>query len=971
MTQHNFELIETRELAELNATGRLYRHSTGARLVSVANPEDENKVFGITFRTPPADSTGVPHILEHSVLCGSEKFPVKEPFVELLKGSLKTFLNAFTYPDRTCYPVASQSEQDFYNLVDVYLDAVFHPRLTPDVLKQEGWHYEVEEDGTLTYKGVVFNEMKGANSSPERVMAEHCQQVLFPDTTYGVDSGGHPAAIPDLTWEQFEAFHQDFYHPSNAWIWFYGDDPEDKRLAILEEYLSGFEPRAVDSSVATQPRWPAPRFLEETYAVSEQDTDDGGKSMVAVNWLLTEPADYETRLGLQILDHILIGTSASPLRKALIESGLGEDLTGGGMETELKEVFFSVGLKGVAQEDEARVEALVTETLDRLAREGLDKETIRASLNTVEFRLRENNTGSYPRGLILMLRSLARWLYDDDPFQPLAFEAPLSAVKTQGLNGQGYFEGLIRDHLLENSHRATVFLRPDDEHAAREEEAELKRLAEAREPLSEADVEQLRSEAERLKSLQEAPDREEDLATIPRLQREDLEPLIRTIPMATSTVGGVPVWSHDLFTNGIAYLDVSFDLRTLPQDLLPFMSLFGRSLFEVGTETEDFVRLSQRVGSRTGGMWAHTLVTSQRQGDEAVARFQVRGRGMVSQVSDVIDILRDVLLTVNLDNRERFLQMVLEEKAGEEAGLIPGGHSVVGLRLRSQFDEAAWISEQMEGISYLFFLRQLAERIENDWASVLTQLQAVRQHIVQRSTMMINVTLPDTDRAEIEPHLARLVESLPAGDGVRASWSPTYRSTHEGLTLPAQVNYVGKGMDLYAAGYELHGSVGVITRSLRNGYLWDRVRVQGGAYGAFCSFDHFSGILSFGSYRDPNLTDTLSVYDEAEKYLSQLELNDDELTKGIIGAIGELDSYQLPDAKGYTSMVRNLIGVDDVYRQKMRDEVLSTSAQDFRTFGEAMSDLGTDGRVVVLGSKEAIEEANATRTEPMSVIAVL
>ncbi|MBT7861889.1 MAG: peptidase M16, partial [Gemmatimonadetes bacterium] len=757
MTQHSFDLIETRELDEINATGRLYRHKTGARLVSIANPEDENKVFGITFRTPPTDSTGVPHILEHSVLCGSRKFPVKEPFVELLKGSLKTFLNAFTYPDRTCYPVASQSEQDFYNLVDVYLDAVFHPRLTPDVLKQEGWHYEVEDDGSLAYKGVVFNEMKGANSSPDRVMAEHCQQILFPDTTYGVDSGGHPAAIPDLTWEQFESFHQDYYHPTNAWIWFYGDDPEDKRLEILEEYLSGFESRQVDSSVGVQSRWSAPRSVQETYAVSEADTDDdgGGKSMVAVNWLIGEPVDYETRLGLQILDHVLIGTSASPLRKALIDSGLGEDLTGGGMETELKEAFFSVGLKGVAEEDEQAVEALVTQTLEGLARDGIDKETIRASLNTVEFRLRENNTGSYPRGLILMLRSLSRWLYDEDPFQPLAFESPLSAVKEHGTNGDGYFEGLIRAHLLDNVHRATVFLRPDAEHAAREEEEERQRLAAARAPLSDMQVDQLKQDAEKLKAQQEAPDREEDLAKIPRLQRSDLESQIRTIPLEKSTIAGVPVWSHDLFTNGIVYLDVGFDLRTLPQDLLPYMTLFGRSLFEVGTETEDFVRLSQRVGSRTGGMWAHTLVTSQREGDEAVARFQVRGRGMLSQVPDLIDILRDVLLTVNLDNRDRFLQMVLEEKAGEEGGLIPGGHSVVGLRLRSQFDEAAWISEQMEGISYLFFLRQLVERIESDWSGVLAQLQAVRDHIVQRSTMLVNVTLPDSDRAQMEPHLAR------------------------------------------------------------------------------------------------------------------------------------------------------------------------------------------------------------------------
>ncbi|HIC69580.1 MAG TPA: peptidase M16, partial [Candidatus Latescibacteria bacterium] len=385
----------------------LYRHPTGAKLMSLVNAEDENKVFGINFRTPPTDSTGIAHILEHSVLCGSEKYPVKEPFVELLKGSLKTFLNAFTYPDKTCYPVASQNLQDFHNLVDVYLDAVFHPRLTPEVLKQEGWHYEVDGD-RLTYKGVVFNEMKGAYSSPDRVLGEAIQQGLFPDNTYGVESGGHPKHIPDLTWDQFEAFHRDLYHPSNAHIWFYGDDPTQQRFEILETYLSQFEATTIDSTVAVQAHWSEPRIMETTYAVGAEESEAGDekKHYVAVNWLLQDGIDYGTRLGLQVLDHVLMGTPAAPLRKVLIESGLGEDLAGGGMETELRQLFFSTGLKGVKPADEAKVEGLVIDTLTALARDGINPETVKASLNTSEFRLRENNTGSYPRGLILMLRSL-------------------------------------------------------------------------------------------------------------------------------------------------------------------------------------------------------------------------------------------------------------------------------------------------------------------------------------------------------------------------------------------------------------------------------------------------------------------------------------------------------------------------------------------------------------------------------------
>ena len=958
MRAHRFEAASRRQIPELGSEATWFRHPTGAQLVSVVNGDDANKVFGITFRTPPSDSTGIAHILEHSVLCGSRKYPVKEPFVELLKGSLKTFLNAFTYPDRTCYPVASQNLRDFHNLVDVYLDAVFHPRLTPEVLKQEGWHYEVEEGGELSFGGVVYNEMKGAYSSPERVLGEAIQQGLFPDTTYGVESGGHPRHIPDLTWERFSAFHRDLYHPGNAFIWFYGDDPPGRRLEILEEYLEEFEPRPVDSAVGAQPRWTEPRRCDRTYAAG--DGDGGGKHYVTVNWLLPPAADFESRLGLEILDHVLLGTPASPLRKALIDSGLGEDLAGSGMETELKEVLFSAGLKGVAAGDEEKAAELVTETLRRLAREGLDGETVRASLNTCEFRLRENNTGPWPRGLILMLRSLTGWLYGGDPFEPMAFEAPLAAVRERARRA-GWLEGLIERCLLDNPHRTTLFLRPDPGQAEREERQERERLAAARAELDDAEVERLRAEARQLRARQEAPDDPADLAKLPRLELADLDRQVRTIPLERAEAGGAPVFYHDLFTNGIVYLDVGFDLRAVPQELLPLLPLFGRCLLEAGTETEDFVRLSQRIGSRTGGLSAHSLVSGRRGGDRAVARFFLRGKATADRTGDLVDILRDVLTTVRLDNRDRLLQMALEDKAGEEAGLVPGGHSVVALRLGSQFDEASWVSEQMEGVTYLFFLRRLVDRIRGDWPSVLEQLEAVRAHLVDRDTLLLNATLADADRAAVEPHLAGLAQSLPARGGGPQVWSPRLGGPDEGLTLPAQVNYVGKAGDLYAQGYELRGSVAVITKFLRTSYLWDRVRVQGGAYGVFCSFDPFAGVFGFGSYRDPRLLETLRVYDGAAAFLRGLDLSEDERVKAIIGAIGEMDAYQLPDARGYTSMVRELTGVDDDYRQSLRDHVLGTTAADFRDFGERLEGLAGAGRVVVLGSPEAIESANAER----------
>lgn len=959
MVDEAFELVQGRQIPELNIEGFLYRHRrTGAQLLSLVN-DDENKVFGVTLRTPPTDSTGIAHILEHSVLCGSEKYPVKEPFVELLKGSLKTFLNAFTYPDRTCYPVASTNLQDFYNLIDVYLDAVFNPRLSPQVLQQEGWHYELDRpEDPLVYKGVVFNEMKGAYSAPERTLTEYAQHSLFPDNTYGVESGGHPKHIPDLTFEQFEHFHTTLYHPSNARIFFYGDDDPAKRFDLVEEYLERYEFEAVDSAIATQPRLDKPTTVEATYAAS--DGEGASKSMVAVNWLLHGDIDTETSLALQILDYILIGTPASPLRKALIESGLGEDLAGVGMETELKQLFFSTGLRGVEAGNEAAVEELVLRTMQELGESGIEPRTIEAAINTSEFRLRENNTGSYPRGLVLMLRSLTNWLYDRDPFEPLVFEAPLQEVKRR-VQTEGYFSQLIRTHMVDNTHRTTVLLRPDVEQAAREEKEERQRLDSARSQMSSTDLDDVIAQTQELKRLQEAPDSAEDLAKLPRLELADLDKQIRTVPIDIAEQEGATVLYHDLFTNGIAYVDVSFDLRTVPQRLLPYLSLFGRTLTEIGTSKENFVQLSQRIGSRTGGIWANLFLASQRDDSSAVTRLFLRGKAMRSQVDDMLAIMGDVLLDVHLDNRERFLQMALEEKAGEEAGLVPGGHAVVSTRLRSQFDEAGWLSEHIEGVSYLFFLRRLVDEIERDWDAVRSALEEVRACLINSRTALCNVTMAAADRASFEGKLSNLLSRLPNAPVERAEWNPQLRQVEEGLVIPAQVNYVAKAVNLYDLGYKLHGSVGVITRFLRNSWLWDRVRVQGGAYGAFCAFDHFSGVMAFASYRDPNVVATVDNYDACAQFLRDMELSDDELTKAIIGTIGELDAYQLPDAKGYTSMVRYLTGVTDDFRQQMRDAVLATTARNFMDFADVLDEARAHGRVVAMGSQDALTAANDSR----------
>ncbi len=968
--QHGFELLRQQEIPELKARALLFRHKrTGAELLSLEN-DDENKVFGITFRTPPPDSTGVAHILEHTVLCGSRKFPVKDPFVQMIKGSLNTFLNALTFPDKTCYPVASTNLQDFYNLIEVYLDAVLYPRLTRHKFQQEGWRYELEKpEAPLTFKGIVFNEMKGAYSSPDRLLGEYAQQSLFAGHVYGVDSGGHPRHIPDLTYEQFAAFHQKYYHPSNARLYFYGNDDPERRLQIAHAYMQDFDRQEVASAISLHQGPQQPQSFQYKFQAGEE-THAAAAGRMMVNWLFPEAQDPVLMLELSLLSRILIGTPAAPLYKALIDSGLGEDVTGG-LESEIRQMYFSAGLKGIAKENAGKVEALIFETLRQLAAKGIEPDTIAASLNTIEFRLREKNTGSYPRGLALMFSALTTWLHGGDPLAPLAYEAPLATVKERAASQSRYFEEMIMRYLLENPQRTTVVLVPDAEVGKLEEEREKKRLAEARARMSPAELQAVIENTRALSAWQETPDPPEALATLPFLKRSDLDRYNQKIPLAVRAHRGTPVLYHDLFTNGIVYLEVGFNLRSLPQELLPYLSLFSSALLQMGTTAETFVQLTQRIGRKTGGVWPSTLV-SMKQGEEVATTWLfLRGKSMVSQAEELLAIVHDVLLTARFDDRERFRQLVLDEKSSLESGLVPRGSGVVSARLNARFHEAGWLSEQMGGITYLFFVRRLAEMVDSDWPSVQAALEKIRRLLVNRRHMICNLTLDAANDVLFEPHLQDFLETLPEQESLLQTWTPQYDSAHEGLTIPAQVNYVGKGANLYRQGYKFHGSAFVITNFLRTTWLWERVRMQGGAYGGSCGFDRRSGVFNFVSYRDPNLLKTLENYDSASRFLREVELNEEELTKSIIGTIGDLDAYQLPDAKGYASMVRYLVGDTEEERQRMREEVLGTTAQEFRDFAEALQKVQQHGTVVVMGSPNAIASANAERKDWLKVTKVL
>lgn len=956
-----FNLVREQNIPELNSVARLYVHRrTGARLLSIIN-DDENKVFGINFRTTPSDSTGVPHILEHSVLNGSEKYPVKEPFVELLKGSLATFVNAFTFPDKTCYPVASQNLQDFYNLIDVYIDAVLHPLISEQTLMQEGWHFEIEDPkDPLTFKGVVFNEMKGAYSSPDGVLETRVIQSLFPKHLYGVDAGGDPRNIPDLTYENFRNFWETYYHPSNSFIYFYGNDDPEQRLKLMEGYLKDYKKKKVKSLVKDAKPFRKPKKVEYFYdAGGEQDIEK--KNYLVVNWKLPDTSDAVLNYSLRILGHILIGTPASPLRKALLDSGLGEDLAGIGMESELRYFIFSTGLKGTRKRHAKKIEKLIVDTLEALSLNGIDPDMVAAAMNTVEFRLRENNTGSYPVGIALMRRVLTTWIYDEDPFKLLAFEGPLNEIKNRLVTNPRYFEELIGAHLLDNAHRTILRLTPDPDLGRRFDEDEKARLEKIRETLDETRIAELVENTKELKLRQETPDSAEALERLPVLKLQDLEKKSNTIPIEVLESQNAEVLYHDLFTNGIVYLDLGFDLHALPKELVPLTEIFARALLETGTDKEDYVKLSQRIGKSTGGIYSTTVTSTSLHSGESIVKLFLRGKATVARSAELLNILQDILLNANLDNKQRIKQIVMEEKAGLEAGLVPSGHIFVNQRLRAQFGEAGWAKDQMSGIGYLFALRELENDVQKKWKSVLKKLETMRELLINRNALICNITLDSTNWITFQPQLDAFLAALPAKEVRLKSFDVKPEPRKEGLSIPAQVNYVGKAANLYDLGWQRDGSAQVINGYLQMAYLWEKVRVQGGAYGGMSAFDDASGVMTFMSYRDPNLARTLENYDGAGSFLKSLDgsrLTDNELTKAIIAAIGDLDAYQLPDAKGYTSMLRHLTGRTDEIRQKTRDEVLSTNGEDFIAFGEVLEKAAQSNAVAVLGSQSAIEGAN-------------
>ena len=946
---HQFSLYHDEYIEDLHAQVRLYAHSSGATLVSVSN-DDENKSFGVALRTMPDNSNGVAHILEHSVLCGSKRYPVKSPFNELLKGSVNTFLNAMTYPDKTVYPVASTNLKDLYNLVSVYMDAVFHPLITEDTLRQEGWRYEFDENGALIYKGIVYNEMKGASATADRITGRALMKELMPETIYAHDSGGDPRAIPSLQYEEFVAFHRRYYHPSNALLFWYGDDAEDTRLETLEPFLASFSKQDAPAALQKQPAWATARTATYPYPASA----DEHRHHVTLAWLSQEDLSPIDELELMIIDDAILADAASPLRKILLDSGLGDNISGGGFGGGLQS-YFALGLKGVAPENVDNIAPLVISAIETVCQQGIEAEQLAASLNTFEFRARENNTGGFPRGLSLMLSITEPWLYGQSIFHAMRFEKPLAEVRER-LRDSHRPAQILRRLILDNPHRLTLIVAPDATLNDRLDAAEQAELREVDTTLTPEQRTQISADAARLAHWQETPDAPEALATVPRLTRSDIEPDVKKTPIVEHTLRSVPVTHAPLFTSGIAYIDFGFDMLQIPARLIPYMPLLTRALTDVGAGAYDMTRLSQRIGTYTGGIGVSASVGTHRITRQPYGNVFLRGKATLQNVPILLSLMRDIAVSPHLHNKERIMQMVREDKASREASILPSGHSYVNTRLRAPFSPNHTYAELTGGATYVAFIRNLAKRGDAAWDDIHARLVELHSLVFHRDAMRVHTTVNEEFDTQVLDQIGDILPSFPAGTRRSCDWDIAQYAHCEALQAPAQVNYVGVGGSLATIGYQCDGADIVVNRHLSRTFLHEAIREKGGAYGAFSVLDIRTGLLTMLSYRDPNLQKTLDTYQAAGAWLQTVQLDDDALLQAIIGAAGDFDGHQLPDARGFGAMARLLSGDDDAYRQSVREQALSVENHHFARYGAAIEAMSTHWRTVVLGGESALQQ---------------
>ncbi|MBR3722945.1 MAG: insulinase family protein [Selenomonadaceae bacterium] len=948
-----FRLKKITPIKEIDGEGFLFHHEkSGAKLFFIKT-DDDNKVFSIAFRTPPTNDTGVAHILEHSCLCGSRKYPLKEPFVELVKGSLNTFLNAMTYPDKTVYPVASRNPKDFRNLMDVYLDAVFYPKIydEKEILMQEGWHYEVK-DNELTLSGVVYNEMKGALSSADSLLSSKIMKSLYPDTTYGFESGGDPEAIPSLTLEDFLSFHKKYYHPANSYIYLYGDLDIEETLSYIDgEYLSKFDKIDVDSEVAHQPEFDGLKRFEEFYPCGE-DEDTAEKTFLSLNYKTGDALDNETALGLQILEHALIDSSSSPLKKALIEKGLGKEVEGN-YEAEILEPFFSVILNNSEAERADEFLKTVDETFRNLVQNGIDKELLQSAVNTFEFKLREADFGTAPKGLIYNLSSLRNFLYDGDPTAPLIYE-PLIARMKKGVD-DGYFERLIEKYFINNPHKTLVTLKPSQTMGKERDEALKNKLAKIKSSMTQEKLSEVKADGEKLLQRQEREETEEALRSIPILKLSDIRKKAYEYPLSEREADGVKILFSDIETNGISYVNLYFDASKVEKEDILSAYLLESIMLEVGTKYHSYEELGKLIDLNTGGIYADLdVITRAGDADNFKPMFKVAGKSLLDKLSAMFSLFEEVLNSSEFTDKKRMKERLHEIVVASETSMQRTAHQIVAEKLAS-YSSAAGVYLELGDLPFYRYVKGLLANFDDNFKNIVEDLKRVAKRIFTKENLIVSATFNKAYYEDFESELKKFVAKLDDTHFKTQKYDFKIERRNEGLMSSSQVQYVGKGANFIKLNHKFTGTLHVLETILRYDYFWTNIRVKGGAYGAFASLKR-DGSLYFGSYRDPNLTETIRIFDATKDYLANFNVSDREMDKFIIGTFAGIDIPLTPKLKGDAAALCYLRGVSYEDRQKSRNEILSTRQADIRALSNLVGDAMNQNNLCVFGNEEIIKQ---------------
>ena len=956
MMHSAYELIRREQLTDINSEGYVLRHKKSGAHISLIKNDDDNKVFYIGFRTPPMDSTGVPHIVEHTVLCGSDKYPLKDPFVELVKGSLNTFLNAITYPDKTVYPIASCNHKDFKNLMDVYLDAVLHPNIyhDPEIFMQEGWHYELEsEEDELTINGVVYNEMKGAFSSPDDVVNREMLNALFPDNAYHYESGGDPQVIPELTYEDFIGFHQRYYHPCNSYIYLYGNMDMEERLDYLDrEYLSKYDAIELDSHIEKQEAFDAVRMVDATYPISAGEDERDG-TYLAYSVAVGDALDRELYQAFDVLEYALLSAPGAPVKTALLNKGIGKDIMGS-YDTGMLQPMFSVVAKGANPEDKQCFMDTVLEVLQEQATKGIDKKALLAGINASQFSFREADFGSFPKGLIFGLNCLDSWLYDgDEPFTHLHGIQVLDALKEKVETD--YFEKLIEEYLLHNTHASLLMVAPEKGLASRQEEKLKKELRNKKLSMSQQEIEQLIQQTNLLKQHQQEPSTKEQLECLPMLTRQDLKREARPLDLEEKQIADTVVLHHNVFTSGIHYLNLVFDVSEVSQEDWGYLSLMTRMLGLVDTEEYTYGELANEINMHTGGISASLGIYAREEKDY---RFtcEVRGKFLYEKVNRATHLMEEMMLRSLFEDEARIREVIALQKSRLEMRMNSAGNAIAASRAMAGFSFSAKISEMTSGIAFYQFLKDLEEHYEERKTLIREKCESLLHQVFRPEHLLVSTTGDQVALCQVEEYLPTLKEKLFTTPFTPADNHIVLEPKKEGFGDASQVQYVCRAGNFVKAGYRKTGVLNILKVILSYDYFWLNIRVKGGAYGCRSVFCR-NGDTYFVSYRDPNLEKTDEVFRNTADYLADFTVDERDMTKYIIGAISEMDTPLTPSQRGTRALAAYLQGITFEELQRTRDEVIDATLEDVRATADLVRDTMDQGYFCVVGNEDVLKES--------------